>query len=438
MIKKGNLEAAILDAKHDDNNAISFIYENAKLNNHGPLANTVFSLKSNYATKDAVSHASSYFLENFHPYYDATVVSLLKDAGATCAFKTHLDEFGLGGSGTFSHYGIVANPLNKDHYVGGSSSGSAATLNDNISFAIGSDTGDSVRKPASYVDKIGFKPSYGAVSRYGLFAFASSLDTVAWMTHNVNDAFEIANVVFKEDFKNDNTSQNLEFLKNKIIENKPNVISYLDCFNFLTKEVATSYQNLLNKLKANNITLQPIKVDEDLLNCISVVYQIIAFTEASSNLANLSGIHFGQQISDDNWEQTYLKTRQSGLGLMVQRRILLGSYYLEKDNQDKYLKKAQKMRRYLVNYFTNIHNNCDIFIYPATKSSAPRFDSKSTITFMDDILTNANLIGNPSITIPLAKDENNLPFSIALDAKKFNDVKLLQYALYIEKIIGEK
>ncbi|MBU4690753.1 amidase family protein [Mycoplasma zalophi] len=437
MIKKGNLDKAILDAKNDNNNAIAYIYENAKLNNNGVLANTVFSLKNNYATKDSVSHASSSFLENFYPNYDATIVSLLKEAGATCAFKTHLDEFGLGGTGTFSHYGLIKNPLNKDHYVGGSSSGSAATLNDNLSFAIGSDTGDSVRKPASYVGKVGFKPSYGTVSRYGLFAFASSLDTVGWMTHNVNDSFEIANVLFKQDFKNDNTSKNLEFSSSEIIEKKPTVVSYLDCFDFLNNEIADGYKKLLEKLKADNIKLQPIAVDKDLLNSISVVYQIIAFTEASSNLANLSGIHFGKQISDDNWEQTYIKTRQTGLGLMVQRRILLGSYYLEKENQDKYLKKAQKMRRYIVNYFTNIHNNCDIFIYPATKSAAPAFDQKLEISFMDDILTNANLTGNPSITIPLGKEENNLPFSISIDAKKFDDVKMLQHALYIEKMIGD-
>ncbi|MGX9358479.1 amidase family protein [Mycoplasma sp. 128] len=439
MINKGNLQKALIEAANDTNNAVSYVYQDARLNNEGTLANCVYSLKSNYATKNSISHASSHILENFIPYYDATIVKLLQQAGATLAFKTHLDEFGLGGTGQFSYFGLVRNHLNKDYLAGGSSSGAAASFTENVGFAIGSDTGDSVRLPASYVGRVGFKPTYGAVSRYGLFAFASSLDTVAWFSHNVNDSFEIAQVLFKQDFSNDNTSLDLSFSKEEIKTKKPQKIAYLDCFDYLSKSVKESYQKLLNKLSQEGVSLQPVKVDEKLLKSVSVVYQIIAFTEASSNLANLNGTAFGLRQEQDNWMQTYIKTRQLGLGPMVQRRLILGSYYLEQENQERYLKKAQKMRRLLANYFANIHQNCDIFIYPAAKDVAPRFDAQSDESFMDYILTYANLVGNPSLTLPLGKNENSMPYSLAIDSAKYQDVKMLQHALWIEDIIkGEK
>ncbi|QJG66990.1 amidase family protein [Mycoplasma phocoenae] len=438
MNNLGNLEKAIEQAKNDKNNAVAFVYENQKLNKNGSLANAVYSLKNNYATADAVTHGSSKILENFIPYYDATVVNLLNNAGAVCAFKTNLDEFGLGGTGEYSAYGLVKNPLNKEYLVGGSSSGSAATLTENISFAIGSDTGDSVRVPASFVGKVGFKPSYGAVSRFGLFAFASSLDTVGWLTHDVYDSFKIANVLFQPDFKNDNSSQDLRFESKNIKPVKPRKVAYLQVSEYLDNEVKEEYQKTIAKLKAENIEMVEIKIDEDLLNSINVVYQIIAFTEASSNLANLTGVHFGEQIEGKDWEDTFIKTRQHGFGPMVQRRLILGSYYLEKENQQKYLLKAQKMRHYISDYFTSIHKNHDVFIYPASKSSAPKFNTQSTECFFDFILTNSNLTGNPSMTLPMGICNNNMPFSLAIDAEKFNDVKMLQNALYLEQILKEK
>ncbi|MBN0919252.1 amidase family protein [[Mycoplasma] gypis] len=439
MINKGNLKQAILDAKNDQNNAVAYVYEQAQLNDFGPLAQSVYSIKNNYATGEVSADGSSYILQNFKPHYNATVFRLLNEAGATCAFKTHLDEFGLGGTGQYSHYGLIKNPLNHEHFVGGSSSGAAATMTNNIAFAIGSDTGDSVRLPGSFVGKVGFKPSYGAVSRYGLYAFASSLDTVAWFSHNVNDAFEVANVLFKSDFENDNTSIDLSFSKDEIKSIKPQKVAYLDCFDYLSDAVKQSYKAILEKLEKQGVQLEKIAINEDLLNSISVVYQVISFTEASSNLANLNGVSFGQRSEQDSWMQTYIKTRQQGLGVMVQRRLILGSYYLEKENQDKYLHVAQKMRRYLNDYFTKIHTENDLFIYPASKDGAPRFDAKNNKeSFMDFILTNANLVGNPSLTLKMGTNDLNMPYSLAVDAKKFNDVKLLQHALYIEDLLGEK
>lgn len=176
--KKGNLALAINELSSDKNNAVAYVYRNASLAKTGLLAGAVYTLKDNFATADAPSQGSSNSLQGFQPGYDADVYKKLKKAGAVCAGKTHLDELGLGGLGIFSSNGIVTHPLDKNRIVGGSSSGAAATLTDAITFAIASDTGDSVRRPASFVGKVGFKPSYGAVSRYGLFAYASSFDTV--------------------------------------------------------------------------------------------------------------------------------------------------------------------------------------------------------------------------------------------------------------------
>lgn len=177
MIKhKGNIQTATNEFLNDKNNAVSFVYENAKFS-EGLLNGATVSIKDLFATKDAKTQASSKILDGFTPNYDATVVEKLRTSGAAIIGKTHMDELALGGTGTLSGYGVITNPLDPTRMVGGSSSGAAATLTNAISIAIGSDTGDSVRQPASLVGKVGFKPSYGAVSRFGMYAFASSLDT---------------------------------------------------------------------------------------------------------------------------------------------------------------------------------------------------------------------------------------------------------------------
>ena len=205
---KGNFEKAIEELKKDCNNAVAQVYDSFN-NQEGKLSQVIFTLKNNYAKKESISDGSSNILNNFVANYNATILNKLYENGATLVATTNLDEFGLGGTGTFSNHGIIYNPLNKDYYVGGSSSGAAATFSSNIGFAIGSDTGDSVRLPASNIGKVGFKPSYGAVSRFGLFSYASSMDTVAWFNHSVNDCIIIAQTLFGID-KYDLTSCNVD------------------------------------------------------------------------------------------------------------------------------------------------------------------------------------------------------------------------------------
>ncbi|MBN4089438.1 amidase family protein [Mycoplasma enhydrae] len=438
-MKNNKIEVVIKKLQQDNNNAVSHIFKEAKLKTNGLLANTLFTTKDNYADKNIVCKASSKFLENFRPNYKSTVIRLLEEAGSTCVARVNLDELALGGSGEYSAYGLIKNPLNNSYLVGGSSSGSAATLYDDLDFAIGSDTGDSVRKPASNIGKIGFKPSYGAISRYGLFAFATSLDTVAYFGHTIQDIIKISSILYKPDFQKDMTSIDLSFNLSDIKENKPKKVAYLDCFDKLNPSIAKSYKNLLDKLKKEGVQL--IKIDEDLkmLHAIDVVYKVIAFSEASSNLANLTGVHFGSRIEGKNWSDSYIKSRSNNLGKMVQSRLILGSYFLEQDNQIKYFVKAKKMRRVLSGYFSNIHNMADVFIYPASNDIAPRINEKPKYkSYLDYILTYANLVGNPSLTMKLGVDEKtHMPFNIAIDTKINTDTKLFSHALYLEKLLGE-
>ncbi|AXE60816.1 Asp-tRNA(Asn)/Glu-tRNA(Gln) amidotransferase subunit GatA [[Mycoplasma] phocae] len=437
-MKNKNIQEIIKKLQNNDNNAIAHVFEHASLKNSGVLANTVFSIKDNYADKEVVCGASSKILSNFKPAYKATVIKLLEEAGATCVARTNLDEFGMGGSGEYSAYGIIKNPLNKNYLVGGSSSGAAATFFTELDFAIGSDTGDSVRKPASNIGKVGFKPSYGAISRYGLFAFATSLDTVAFFTHNVQMTALLSSVLYKQDLKHDLTSIDLSFKYDEIQKNKPQKVAYLDCFDKLSDATKKAYENVINKLKANNVELIKISIDEKLFKSIDTIYKIIAFSEAASNLANLTGIQFGKRIEGENWRDSFIKTRSQGLGKMVQSRLILGSYFLKSENQIKYFVKAKQMRRYLSNYFTKIHQQADCFIYPASNDSAPLINKKYQSSYMDYILTYANLVGNPSLTLKMGEDDNKMPFNLAIDTEIYTDKKLLNFALYFEELLGEK
>ncbi len=432
---KGNFLKAIEELKLDNNNAVTEIY-NTLNENKGILSNVIFTLKSNYAKKNNISDASSNILENFIAGYNATILDKLLNNGATLVASTNLDEFGLGGTGTFSNKGIISHPKNNKYYVGGSSSGSAATFTENIGFAIGSDTGDSVRLPASNIGKIGFKPSYGAVSRYGLFSYASSMDTVAWFNHSVNDCIIIAQLLFGKD-KYDLTSLNINV--NDVTIKKPKKVAYLNCFNLLEEYVQVAYEKLLDKLVKENIEIVKIEPNEELLNAIKTVYDIISFSEASSNLSNLTGICFGNREEGDNWEEIIFNTRTKNLGEMVKWRLILGSFYLEKNNQQEYFVRAQKVRRLISNWFNKIYENYDILIFPSAPRVAPKKDNSNKTKdykYMDYILTSSNLVGNPSLGMKLGEHEN-MPFNISLETKIYNDKELLSFALYFEKIIGE-
>lgn len=434
LLNKGNFEKAKKELLDDKNNSVIEVFNDLN-NNVGHLSNTTFTLKDVFATGQGPTTSSSNILLGFNPHYNSTVFQKLIDSGSSIVAKVFCDELAMAGTGTYSRSGIITNPLDKKRMVGGSSSGSASTFTNNIDFAIGSDTGDSVRLPASYIGKVGFKPSYGAVSRWGLFAYAPSLDTVGWFTHNVNDSFVIAKTLFGKDEK-DLTSLDIKLDNISMI--KPKTISYLDCFDFLDQDVSDEYKEFINKLKNNNIKVNKIKLNLDLLNAIKPIYDVISFSEASSNLSNLTGVSFGARVEGKDWEETFSKTRSKGFGFMVQKRLALGSFFLEKNNQEELFVRSQKIRRLISNWYTEIFNECDILIFPSSPSIAPLLEdaNNNSSNFMNWILTASNLVGNPSINFKLGESKN-MPFNISLDSKIYEDGKLFSYALYLENMWKE-
>lgn len=430
----GDFDLAQAELKKNKNNAVAYVYDKALKEGNGLLNNAVFTIKEVFATKDAKTTASSLILENFKPGYNATCVQKLIDAGALRVAKVYCDELALGGTGTFSAFGLIKNPLDKERLSGGSSSGSVATFTDNISFALGSDTGDSVRLPASYIGNVGFKPSYGAISRYGMFAYASSLDTVSYFAHNVNDIAVVSKVLFGVDSK-DFTSKEVKI--DNVQKLQPKKIGVLNVSKNLSNFVSNNFQELVGKLKTNkNIKVEVIEPQEDLLNAIKAIYDIISYSEASSNLANLNGIAFGSRKEGKSWEEIMTNTRSQGFGKMVQRRLTLGTFFLHSKNQKDLFLKAQQGRRLFKEYWDKLHKQYDIVIYPAYADVAPYINKKNkNYKYMEYILTGSNLAGNPSITIPWIK-KDNLPINLAIDADIYQDEKLLSHALWMEEFLG--
>lgn len=429
----GNFNQAYNELKNDKNNCVSGLYEDSQTKS-GILKDAIFTIKQNFATDDMFSDASSKILKNFMPRYNATAVQKLIDAGAKKVAKVNCDELALGGTGTHSAYGLIKNPYDQERLAGGSSSGSVATLTDNISFALASDTGDSVRLPASFNGKVGFKPSYGAISRFGLFAFASSLDNVAYFAHNVNDIAILSQVLYGEDIK-DMTSINIPI--NNIAKTKPKKIGILNvkyCENFVNEQ----FKKLVDSLQ-KDIKIEVIEPNEKILKAIKPVYEVISFSEASSNLANLNGIAFGNRQTGNNWEEIMTNTRSKGFGEMVQMRLTLGSYFLFSKNQKEIFIKAQQVRRIIKNYFDDLYKKYDLVIFPAYADVAPFIDSKKNKdhSYMEYILTGSNLTGNPSLSLPWIK-HNNLFVNLSLEAACKNDEKLLSNALWFEEFLGGK
>lgn len=428
---KGNFNSALSELKSDKNNVVSYLYKDLPTFD-GPLKDCVFTIKDVFATNDAPTQASSKILENFQPSYNAYPVELLINAGAKKVAKVHSDELALGGTGLHSVYGIIKNPKDKSKQSGGSSSGSVASFSKNISFALGSDTGDSVRLPASFNGVVGFKPSYGAISRYGMFAYASSLDTVAYFTHNVHDAYELAKVLYQVD-KRDFTNVEVKLSENNKAK-KPKSVLALDVSKYCEKYVADSYTKLLDELKKQNVDIKLVEPNLEVLRSVRATYKIISFSEASSNLANLTGVAFGNREKGSSWEEVMTNTRSKHLGKMVQERLVLGSYFLFDDNQKDLFLKAQKARRVIKNYWESLINSYDVVIFPAFASVASDIKNPKSYDFMDYILTTSNLTGNPSLSIPLGKHQN-LDFNLSLDGKVYGDEALLQYGQFFEKLI---
>ena len=408
-----------------------------------PLAGIPLALKDNINLKSYPTTASSKILENFISPYDATVTKKLKSNLIPIIGKANLDEFAMGSSNENSAFKIVRNPWNLKKVPGGSSGGSAAAVvAGEATIALGSDTGGSIRLPASYCGLVGLKPTYGRVSRYGLIAFASSLDQIGPITRNVEDAALLLNVISGYDEK-DSTSLNQassDFTKDLNNTLKGTKIGYIKelCSEGLSEDVSKYIQKSLEMYKAMGAEI--VEISLPLIKYSIAVYYIVATAEASSNLARFDGVKYGYRTKNaENLYDMYVKTRAEGFGEEVKRRIMLGTYALSSCYFDAYYKKAQQLRRLIKNDFDNAFSKVDVLLSPTCPHTA--FDIGSKVEdplsmYLTDIATiTANLAGIPAMNIPLGLDKDKMPVGLQLQANCLNENKLLNVAFKLEEVV---
>ncbi len=407
-----------------------------------------YSAKDNFTTKNINTSAGSNILKDFKPCYSADVINILNQNNSLLFAKNTLDELGMGGHGLYSNNGWTLNPFNNKRITGGSSSGSAvAVATDLVKFSLGTDTGDSIRKPAAYCGIVGFKPSYGVISRYGVIPYAPSLDTVGFFTSRVADsAILLDNLAIKT---NKDFSQPT-FQKYNTFKNLTDNVSNYKCafiknvYENMNPDIKKHYDDLFAKLKTLNINIDMIDMDQKLLDAISIIYIVISFAESISTHSNLDGINFGNKIDAQNYKDIMIKTRSEGFGNVVQRRFLIGSYSLAKENQTLLFLKAKKVRRLINNMLKDIYKKYNILILPPADSIAPLISdvlkndvNKANINFIEDVMILSNLYGNPSITIPL-NYVDNMPIGINLNSDIFKEQEVLNFAYFLENIIKFK
>lgn len=435
------------------NSFVTILDNKEEENGNTVLQGIPYALKDNLSTKGILTTASSNILKDYIPVYDATVYKKLKASGAVLVGKTVLDELAMGGTGTTGHTGIVRNPWNSSRLIGGSSAGSAAAVALGlVPFAIGSDTGDSIRKPAGFGGVVGFKPTYGRISRYGLFAFASSLDHVGVFARNVKDIAYVTDIIKGQD-KYDMTSlkddgkvyanlldSNIKGKKLFYIKEICNLDNYKDTNDKILLETLTKFQETIETCKKLGFQVEEISFDKDLLNAIYPTYMTISCAEATSNNANLTGIQFGPRAEGNSIEEIMMNARTKGFSELIKRRFILGSYILQKENQEKLFLNACRIRRLIVDKMNELFKTYDGLILPTSGGIAPHFDEASDklsdrYLLLENHLAIGNFGGFPSITIP-SGFVNNMPISINITGRVKEDDIVLNIANAIEKELG--
>ena len=413
------------------------------------LSGIPYGVKDNYSTKNILSTGSSNTLKDYVPFFDATAVEHLNDAGAIKVNKTAMDEFGMGGTGTTCHTGTVLNPWDPKRMCAGSSAGSACAVASGVyPYALGSDTGDSIRKPAAYCGIVGYKPTYGMISRYGLFAFASSLDHCGVLTRNVTDAAIVVDTmkgIDKYDMTSwDSSKINLYRSLNGNIKGKK--LCYIkeivdkDRYKNASKELLEHLDNFyktLDILRGLGVEVSEVSVDEVLLNALPSVYVVISCAEATSNMSNLTGIIFGPRGEGDNYIDMMKDHRTKGFSPLIKRRFVIGSYVLQKENQERYFKNAQRVRRLLVDRWKEIFKDYDAVILPVGSGPAKKLEGSKDIldkntAILEEHLQIGNFGGFPSITIPDGFIDN-LPVGINITGNCYDDANVLNIAYALEQ-----
>ncbi len=398
-------------------------------------------IKDNILTKDLRTTCASHMLDNFIPIYDATVISKLKEKHMIIVGKTNMDEFAMGSTSKTSYFGAPHNPWNYNKISGGSSGGSAVCVSSRITpFALGSDTGGSIRQPASYCGVVGMKPTYGRVSRYGLVAFASSLDQIGPLTRNVYENAVLLNAIVGMD-NNDLTSANKkeEDFTRKIGEDISGMkIAIPNYFmsDIVSDEIREKIRSIIDILKQSGCTVDYIDI-KYLENAV-LLYQIIAMGEASSNLARYDGIRYGHSKENPkDIDELYYGSREEGFGDEVKRRIMVGSYILSGDNAKIYYDKAMSIRSDIRTSFLEAFKKYDLIIGPTTTTTAYGLDVEDPNplkSFMDDVLViPVNMAGLPGLNIPIGFSKDNLPIGMHIIGNDFDEATIYKLASYIEK-----
>jgi len=404
------------------------------------LAGKTLGIKDNINIKDHPVTCASKILDGYESTYDATVIKKIRNAGGIMVGKTNMDEFAMGSSTEHSAFGIVQNPANIEKVPGGSSGGSAAAVaGDLVDMALGSDTGGSIRQPAAFCGVVGIKPTYGRVSRYGLVAFASSLDQIGPFAQNVEDAALLLEVISGNDHQDSTT----------VDEPVPNYTDYLDSDikgrkigipeeyfdEGLDSEIDDRIHDAIQFMEKSGAKIKKISLPHT--SYAVAAYYIIATAEASSNLARYDGIRYGLSEREGGLEDVYKDTRHTGFGTEVKRRILLGTYVLSSGYYEAYYDKAQRVRRLIKEDFTSAFEDVDVIFTPTTPTTA--FDIGGKVDdplamYLNDVYTvPINLAGIPAISIPLGQDSEGLPIGGQIIAPDFAEQELIRVADFLEK-----
>ena len=411
-----------------------------KSGNAGKLAGLVVGIKDNICFKGHKLSASSKILEGFESLYTATALQRLIDEDAVVIGRLNCDEFAMGSSNENSAFGPVLNPVNRKTVPGGSSGGSAAAVAAHLcTVALGSDTGGSIRQPASFTGTYGIKPTYGRISRYGLIAYASSFDQIGVFSNSLEDNALVAEIMAGfDEFDSTASSKPVEEYSPENEIGKKRIAYIQESFETegINPEVKNRMLEIIEKLKAEGHVVEPVSFPY--LDYMVPTYYVLTTAEASSNLSRFDGVHYGHRAANaQGVEATYKQSRTEGFGPEVLRRIMAGTFVLSHGYYDAYYTKGQKVRRVLQNKTIEIFNDFDFILTPTTPSTAFELNAVSDPIqmYLQDIFTvHANLTGNPAISLPFGKTTENMPFGIQVMAKPFEEKALYDFSSYLEKI----
>ena len=402
----------------------------------GKLFGVPVGIKDNILTKGITTTAASKMLENFNPIYDATVVKKLQSENSVSLGKLNLDEFAMGATTETSYFKKTTNAWNTNLVPGGSSGGSAAAVAAGfVPAALGTDTGGSIRQPASFNGVVGMKPTYGRVSRFGGIAFGSSFDAIGPITRTVKDNAILLDVLSGVDeFDGTSADEEVNVLDNIDKDIKGLKIAVVKEFmtDDVNAEVRESVEKAVETFKSLGAEVEEVSIDH--LDKVISIYEIVSSSEAFSNLARFDGIRFGYRAEAENLEDLYKKTRGEGFGEEVKRRIILGTYMLQAGHFEEYFEQAQKVRRLIIEQFADVFSKYDLVLGPTTAAPAHEFEKPDDNVWMTDVLTiPANLAGLPALSLPCGLTEDNRPIGLQLIGNHFEEGKIYNAAYKFEQ-----